>query len=550
MIQIKSLAGDICYVLVLANNIETWWGFNGVIIIHMRSKGIIAAGHPETAAAAEAILHEGGNAFDAVVAGHFTACVAEPVLASLAGGGFLLAHTVENKNVVYDFFVQTPRNKTPASELDFYPISANFGTAQQEFHIGLGSAATPGCVKGLFEIHRDLCTMPLKRLAEPALELARNGVKINLFHAYIFEIVEAIYSSTIEAQHTFAANKNNSHLISEGDILKLPQFADTLDALVHEGDDLFYRGEIAGHIAKLSSNGGHLTRRDLECYKVIKRRPLQLRYHDTTLFSNPPPSSGGILIAFALKLLDDQQPAKYPFGSLAHLDLLAKVMELTDKARIDSEAKKSYPSDETLLLDPAYLAKYRQHILGRSESLRGTTHMAIIDKDGNIASMSVSNGEGCGHLIPGTGIMLNNMLGEEDLNSIGFHKWRPDQRMTSMMSPTLLLTPDGDEIALGSGGSNRIRTAILQVILNLVDYGMSPKNAVNSPRIHYEKGLLSIEGGFDNKEITRLVGRYPEHRMWQERNLYFGGTHTVMKNSTGFSGAGDIRRGGVDRIVT
>jgi gamma-glutamyltranspeptidase/glutathione hydrolase len=203
-----------------------------------------------------------------------------------------------------------------------------------------------------------------------------------------------------------------------------------------------------------------------------------------------------------------------------------------------------------LLLDPAYLAKYRQHILGRTESPRGTTHMAIIDNDGNIASMSVSNGEGCGHLIPGTGIMLNNMLGEEDLNSTGFHKWTPDQRMTSMMSPTLLLTADGDEIALGSGGSNRIRTAILQVILNLVDYGMSPADAVNSPRIHYEKGLLSIEGGFDNREITRLLGRYPDHKIWQERSLYFGGTHTVMKNSAGFSGAGDIRRGGVYRIVT
>ena len=163
--------------------------------------------------------------------------------------------------------------------------------------------------------------------------------------------------------------------------------------------------------------------------------------------------------------------------------------------------------------------------------------------------MSVSNGEGCGHLIPGTGIMLNNMLGEDDLNSDGFHNWTPARRMTSMMSPTLILRDDGQEIALGSGGSNRIRTAILQVIINLLDYDMSPADAVNCPRIHYEKGLLNIEGGFEHKEVTDLVSYFPDHKIWQGRNLFFGGTHTVTHKSHRFDGAGDIRRGGNARIV-
>lgn len=536
--------------LVLANNIEIIGEFSRRFIIIMHAKGIIAAGHPETVRAAEVILQENGNAFDAIVAAHLAACVAEPVLASFAGGGFLLAHTAENKNFVYDFFVQTPRNKVSDSELDFYPISANFGTAQQEFHIGLGSVATPGCVKGLFEIHRDLCTMPMARLAEPAMEMATKGVRVNSFHAYIFEIVQAIFCATTEAKYTFSGHAENQHLVSEGDILKLPHLAATLDALIHEGEPLFYRGEIAGRIADLChEGGGHLNRRDLEDYNVVKRHPLQMSYHNAMVFLNPPPSTGGILIAFALKLLDDQKLARNTFGSRAHLDLLAKIMELTNKARVDNEALMSQSANDRHILDPVYLAKYRQLISGHAQALRGTTHMGVIDNKGNIASMSVSNGEGCGHLIPGTGIMLNNMLGEEDLNSDGFHNWTPDQRMTSMMSPTLLLTRSGAEIALGSGGSNRIRTAILQVIINLLDYGMSPVDAVNSPRIHYEKGLLNIEGGFDHREIKGLVKNFPDHKIWVERNLFFGGTHTVMHKSRRFDGAGDIRRGGIAQIV-
>jgi len=516
----------------------------------MKYKGIISAGHPETARAAEIILHEGGNAFDAIVAAHFAACVAEPVLASLAGGGFLLAHSKDNKDIIYDFFVQTPKQKTAVTDLDFYPISANFGTAQQEFHIGLGAVATPGSIKGLFEIHRDLCSMPMKRLAEPALEMARLGVRINSFHAYIFEIVEAIYSATEDARSVFAGQTKNKLQISEGDVIRQLQFADTLEALTYEGESLFYIGEIAQRITELcSAGGGHLKRQDLENYKVIKRTPLKLSYQDSMVLTNPPPSSGGILIAFALKLLDEQRLAKYGFGSLAHLDLLAGVMELTNKARVDAELANSSTSYGSQLLDPVYLRKYQRHILDRAQSLRGTTHVSIMDKMGNIASMSMSNGEGCGHLIPDTGIMLNNMLGEEDLNTDGFHGWPPDQRMTSMMSPTLLFTPDGSSIALGSGGSNRIRTAILQVIINLIDYGMSLEDAVNSPRIHYERGLLSIEGGFQHTEINRLIEHYPEHKIWQKRNLFFGGTHAVMRKAEHFDGAGDVRRGGVANKV-
>ena len=206
--------------------------------------GVIAAGHPATAQAAEEILREGGNAFDAIVAAHFAACVAEPVLCSLAGGGFLLGHRAGDKPIVYDFFVQTPRHRHPLSELDFFPILADFGTTQQEFHIGVGSIATPGCVKGLFRIHQDLCTMPMQRLVEPAIALAKEGIQLDDFQAYIFGIVQPIYLATPEAGAIFANPDNPSEIISAGQRLYFADQADLMDVLAREGADLFYRGEI------------------------------------------------------------------------------------------------------------------------------------------------------------------------------------------------------------------------------------------------------------------------------------------------------------------
>ncbi|MGB5178913.1 MAG: gamma-glutamyltransferase, partial [Gammaproteobacteria bacterium] len=152
-------------------------------------KGAVAAGHPATAEAAAWILEAGGNAFDAALAGLCAACVAEPVLTSPGGGGFLLAHRDGGKNTLYDFFVQTPLRKRPVSELDFYPIVADFGTAQQEFHIGMGSIATPGTIKGLFQIHSELGTLPMREIVKPAVDFARQGIELNRLQAYIFSIV-------------------------------------------------------------------------------------------------------------------------------------------------------------------------------------------------------------------------------------------------------------------------------------------------------------------------------------------------------------------------
>ncbi|CAN5187535.1 hypothetical protein BH23BAC3_BH23BAC3_08480 [soil metagenome] len=257
-------------------------------------KGAIAAGHTETAKAAEMILRDGGNAFDAILAAQFTAFVSEPVLTSLGGGGFLMAETGEGNQLVYDFFVQTPSQKREHSALQFYPICADFGVVQQEYHIGPGSVAVPGMVKGLFEIHQDLCTLPMSRLSEPAIELARRGVVMNSFQSGVFDIIGPIYSSSAEAKRTFQSAKNETNLIREGEVLKIPELADTIEQLTQNGESYFYRGEIAGSIDQIfRKNGGQLSADDLQKYQVIKRKPLNISCRGHEIAINPPPGSGG-----------------------------------------------------------------------------------------------------------------------------------------------------------------------------------------------------------------------------------------------------------------
>ena len=188
---------------------------------------------------------------------------------------------------------------------------------------------------------------------------------------------------------------------------------------------------------------------------------------------------------------------------------------------------------------------YRASVAGHPVNHRGTTHISAIDSQPAIcASLTLSNGEGSGQVLPGTGIMLNNMLGEEDLNPEGFNRWPCDVRVSSMMAPTL--AEDARHlIAIGSGGSNRLRTAILQTLCNLIDFGMTPEQAVEAPRIHFERNRLDIEPGFDEAAINHLITDYPENHQWSSHNLFFGGTHTVCWDGHRFTGAGDPRRGGV-----
>jgi gamma-glutamyltranspeptidase / glutathione hydrolase len=512
-----------------------------------KNPGVVAAGHHDTASAAATILKAGGNAFDAVLAALFSSCVSEPVLSSLGGGGFLLAHSNHSDSILYDFFSHTPRQKPPVEELDFRPITADFGTAQQEFHIGMGSIAVPGVVRGIFRIHRDLCTLPLEVIVEPALRLAREGVRVNSFQHYISTIVSPIIESSPAALRLHTCDDHPERIAPHNQTVKQPDMADLFSALVREGEDLFYKGELAQRlVADCNSRGGAIRQVDLDRYQVEPRTPLSLNYRDTRLVTNPAPSIGGTLIAFTLSLLEQQGLADRQFHSTDHLRNLAHAMRITQQVRhghkIDSDLD---TSTSQRLLSNSFLQTYRDTLRKHASCVRGTTQVSIADGKGNIASMTLSNGEGSGYVLPGTGIMLNNMLGEEDINPLGFHRWPENRRIASMMAPTLALMPNGDRIATGSGGSNRIRSAILQVLINLIDFNMGAAEAVELPRIHLESGLLNLEHGIPDQTIANLTQEFPKYHLWPERNLFFGGAHTVIhKHDDTLRGHGDSRRGG------
>jgi gamma-glutamyltranspeptidase / glutathione hydrolase len=509
------------------------------------TQGVVAAGHPLTAAAGADMLRQGGNAFDAAVAAVLTACVTESVLTSLAGGGFLLAHTAQGEDVLFDFFCQTPASKDIGKPPAFYPIQANFGDTVQEFHIGLGSMAVPGNLAGLLAVHRRLGRLPLAALVEPALRHAKQGVEIDEFRAYCFDLLAPILQATAAARALYAPQ---GRLLRQGDCLVMPEFADFLAQLLQVGSDGFYQGDLARQMVHdCQQAGGYLSLEDLQRYRVIERKPLTLRYRDTTLLTNPPPSSGGTLIAFALKLLEQAPLSSLRYGSAAHLALLRQAMQLTNQARRDGYDANLYQANiADWFLDQPHLAHYQAPFHEAVNKWGSTTHVSVVDAEGNAASVTTSNGEGSSYVIPGTGIMVNNMLGEEDLNPQGFHQWQPNQRISSMMAPTIVLQGNRPQLVMGSGGSNRIRTAILQVMLNAVDFGMPLAAAVNAPRIHWERDTLHFEPGFDRTTLEVAgLGATDERIWWQQANMFFGGVHSVAIEADGsLVGAGDARRGG------
>jgi gamma-glutamyltranspeptidase/glutathione hydrolase len=505
-----------------------------------KGKGVVAAGHELTARAATEILEDGGNAFDAALAGVFMTFVAEAVFSSPGGGGFLMARRAGRDDAtLLDFFAETPLKRRPASEVSFYPINADFGPAKQEFHIGPGSSATPGVVPGLFAMYEALGTLPMKRLVEPAVRAARRGFPLTDFQAYLFTVIAPILTASQGVAKTFAPDGKP---MKAGATFRNEELAETLEWLAEDGARLFIDGDVGKVIvAQSRDQGGYLTHGDLARYRVAWREPLYWRHGDAAVALNPPPAASGALIAFGLGFL----AALSEHGRAIDAFALRAAMEATNEARTNH--------GETLAarLAAGHLAKEIDQAARHPASYRGTTHVSVIDAEGNAAAISLSNGEGNGYLVGRFGFMLNNMLGEEDIASGALGDWLPGTRLSSMMAPTIILQKDGTVTALGTGGSNRIRTAILQVAVNLLDRGMTLEQAVEAPRLHVERdGKTSFEPGFTEREERALVALGEQVHAWPERNLFFGGVHAVRRRPKGgVEGAGDPRRQGTALVV-
>ena len=498
--------------------------------------GSIAAGDKTTVNAAMEILKDGGNAFDAAVCAVFTAMTSEYTLTGACGGGVMLAYPKGSEPIVFDFFVHTPKKKS-VKNLDFSRIAVDFGPASQFFYIGKGSVAVPGNTIGLLHIHSRLGSLPLSRILEPAIQTAKSGAIINNAHEYLFKILDPILSHTKTGEILF---KPNGKTIKAGERFKNPDFANYLEQIIIEGSNFLYRGDLTDKIDVFMEDGGLLTKEDFSNYEVIERTPLKTDFNGKTIITNPMPSPGGTLIAFALKIIS----RKFP-GKEINNRLLTLVMRLAQTARSEVISAKNKTDSLAEILSPIYFKRFLDFfdseisLKPNKEKLcsGSTTHMSIIDSQGSAASVTTTNGEGCGYIIPGTGIMINNMLGEEDLNPDGFHNWETTKRMETMMSPTIVIGDFGPELVLGSGGSNRIRSAIKQVILNKFTKNMNLEEAIQAPRIHLEENIIHCEPGINT---AKLSFPWSTIHHWHEKNLFFGGVNAVTPTNA----VGDPRRSG------
>jgi gamma-glutamyltranspeptidase / glutathione hydrolase len=483
------------------------------------------------------VLRAGGNAVDAAVGAMLVSFACEPLLTALGAGGYMLVVAPDRDPVLLDFFVEASgRGADPGTRAELIPISVSFGDAIQVFNIGAASVGAFGLPRGLCEASERFGRLALSDLVGPAASLARDGVPLNAQQAYVVKILGDIVTSTPEARALFAPS---GQLLGEGEVVRQPELADALERLGAEGADPFYTGDIAAAIVEwVGAHGGTLTAADLAAYEVVDRDPVHVDYRGREVLTNPPPSAGGILIARALALLQDA-------SGTPGLARVVDVMETTQRERT--------PEFLAGLDDPAFVRRFLARRGGGGPGgggggLGSTTHISVIDRDGWACSVTCSNGSCSGVVVPGTGVHLNNMLGEQDLNPLGFHRHPPGRRMPSMMAPTVVLRDGVPELVLGSAGSNRIRSAILQTIIRVLDDRFRAGEAVRAPRVHFEDGVVYAEPGVDTAPLEasgRVIARF------RELNLFFGGVQAVERDADGsFFGGGDPRRGGEAVVVS
>lgn len=466
--------------------------------------GLVASGHPATTAAAVRLLRDGGSAADAAVGAVLAAAVAEPCLTSPGGGGFALVRTAAGDEVLVDAFVAAPglgrAATTTGGELVRVPV--DFGHAVQDFHVGPGSVAVPGLLDGLLHLHERFGRLDLAAVVAPAVRLALHGVEVDAFGAHLVGLLAPILGRNETGRELFF---RAGRPIEVGDEFTNERLGEFLDELGRGQRSGFRPGEL----------GPGVTSRDVDGYRVVEREPLRLRYRDAEVVTNPPPSFGATLVAHGLALLADGGPLGPP-----------------------GDAARAVRLGEALVA----MAEHRRR-LGPG-AVRGTTHLSVADAEGNVVALTSSNGSCSGEFAGDTGIQLNNVMGEEDLHPAGLGTAVPGTRIGSMMSPTFV-EGGGDLVAVGSGGSERIRSTITQLVVHLVDDGWDLARAVEAPRLHWDGTTMQAEPGLPPEELDAVGGRWPLNR-WPRRDLYFGGAHGV---AVGRSSVGDPRRGGAGATV-
>ncbi|MBA2456570.1 MAG: gamma-glutamyltransferase [Nocardioidaceae bacterium] len=512
----------------------------------MSSRAVAVAAPSEAAAeAGREMTAAGGNAVDAALAASLVTMVNEPGIVSLGSGCFVTVQPSDGgAAVTIDGWAEMPGRGLAPQRFgqSTWQISTEYGGGVT-MTIGPGSVAVPGTVAAFAAAHEQWGCVAWRDVFAPAISIARGGFKLGVASRYYLEFVHDLVYGWDEASSA-VLHEADGGLVPPGQDIHLADLVDTLETLADQGPEVFYRGDIAAAMAAdVLERGGILTREDLAAYRPETRTALPARVGDWLMATNPPPSIGGATVAAMLRLLDG-----HPRGSwtrddtrllvdVQHKILLHRVRHLEATDELDSEVRR--------LLDLTEAADSKQ-VWSPS-----TTHVSAADTEGTACAVTVSSGYGSGMLAAGTGVWLNNCLGEPELNARGLHGLPPGTRLISNMAPSVARRADGAVLALGSPGADRITTAIVQAMAGIAG-GMSLQEAIDHPRAHVRinrsdpalAAVLDFELGFPMPEDMPL----PTYEM-PLHSMYFGGvTAAAYEPTGGLAAAADPRRTGAVAI--
>jgi gamma-glutamyltranspeptidase / glutathione hydrolase len=495
-----------------------------------------SAGTPYAAEAAAEAYRAGGNAADAAVAAAAAVSVTEPLLSSVGGGGFALVRDPSGEAELIDFYDAMPGKGLAASA---FGAGGNPQTVVLKYGAGVNSTvggasvAVPGTLRGWEALLDRHGRFELAQNLVPAIRLAREGFRLCKTSAMWFQVAEEVLRLTEETRKNFFYG---DRVYLEGEEIRFPELANILEAIGEGGADLFYEGELARRLsAYILEMGGIITERDLAEYEAVIRRPLAVAYGPGMVYTNGPPSAGGPTLIQMLRIVSGYDLAAMPEADYARVMAGAMKYALHDReiAYVDGAENEIVAQR---LTSEEYARQQRRRIFGSPN----TTHVSCVDAEGYVVSITATMGYGSGLVIPGTGIPMNNTLGEPELNPKGFHSMSPGERLISSMSPTIFSEQDG-LIALGSPGASRIPTAILQTLINVLDVGMPLETAVLAPRFHAEGNLFAYEAGAHTDDLDE----YEQVLTFEGPNMYFGGVNAVRRTPEGlFEAAADPRRSG------
>ena len=525
------------------------------------ARGAAASGHPETTAAALEVLQAGGNAVDAVVAAALAATVCEPLLTGFGGGGMMTVRDGRTGVVrTISSFSVFPGLDHGLQPRDFQALRVDYGPTHQTFHAGRGAVAVPGVAAGLDAAWKRWGSLPRERLAQHAVGLARGGWTATPATQIVATMLSAI---TAVGPRSDALYNPGGRPLHAGDRVQSDALAGALEDFGREGAAPFVSGRHAARLVEaFGPPHGSLGPTDLGSLTPRELEPLSVRFGTATLHMPPLPCAGSALLAFGLLLLGRFPDVTDPVDEAA---LLAAVMAQTERARAGGFDRRLFEPDTIdRLLAPVSLARHEACVreamthrgpppatIETAHTLGNTTHISVVDADGNAAAYTSSLGETCGWMWPGLDLPVNNFLGEDDIHPLGFHLGPPGAAFRTMMTPSLLVDDDGGVLALGTGGSNRIRTAMLQVVHQLVARGSTLEEAVLAPRLHVEGDAVQVEDlGQGNAFLGAIAGGVRKLERFEDRHLYFGGVHSAARRGDGaLLAVGDPRRSGVGGVA-